>query len=317
MGHPCACVLPPRSPRCPPCLPAAIRFLSIDGVNKVRTGDGDRAAARWGQRAGGAAANPRAAASFAAHTGRSSVQQAGRQLEPCSAPQPNLAAGLRCRLFPSADPASTALPAPPCLFPPPQANSGHPGLPMGCAPMSYVLWKDFMTVDPKQPKWFNRDRFVLSAGHGSMLNYSLLHLMGYDLSVSCRLAWQFSSRSTGAALRHRAGQPRSGAAVCPAAVTRGSAVPPPHTPPHPLPLPSPPPLPPLPPARLQIEDLKQFRQWGSKCPGHPENFLTQGVEVTTGPLGQGIANGVGLATAEANLAARFNKPDAKLVDHYT
>jgi transketolase len=129
-----------------------------------------------------------------------------------------------------------------------KANSGHPGLPMGCAPMSYVLWKDFMTVDPKQPKWFNRDRFVLSAGHGSMLNYSLLHLMGYDLS---------------------------------------------------------------------IEDLKQFRQWGSKCPGHPENFLTQGVEVTTGPLGQGIANGVGLATAEANLAARFNKPDAKLVDHYT
>lgn len=129
-----------------------------------------------------------------------------------------------------------------------KANSGHPGLPMGCAPMSYVLWKDFMSVDPKQPKWFNRDRFVLSAGHGSMLNYSLLHLMGYDLS---------------------------------------------------------------------IEDLKQFRQWGSKTPGHPENFLTQGVEVTTGPLGQGIANGVGLAAAEAHLAARFNKPDMKLVDHYT
>lgn len=129
-----------------------------------------------------------------------------------------------------------------------KANSGHPGLPMGCAPMSYVLWKEFMTVDPKAPKWFNRDRFVLSAGHGSMLNYSLLHLMGYDLS---------------------------------------------------------------------IDDLKQFRQWGSKTPGHPENFLTQGIEVTTGPLGQGVANAVGLAAAEANLAARFNKPDLKLVDHYT
>jgi transketolase len=114
--------------------------------------------------------------------------------------------------------------------------------------MSYVLWKEFMTVDPKAPKWFNRDRFVLSAGHGSMLNYSLLHLMGYDLS---------------------------------------------------------------------IDDLKQFRQWGSKTPGHPENFLTQGIEVTTGPLGQGVANAVGLAAAEANLAARFNKPDLKLVDHYT
>ncbi|KAL4450011.1 hypothetical protein ABPG77_010680, partial [Micractinium sp. CCAP 211/92] len=130
-----------------------------------------------------------------------------------------------------------------------KANSGHPGLPMGCAPMSYVLWKEFMSVDPKAPKWFNRDRFVLSAGHGSMLNYSLLHLMGYD--------------------------------------------------------------------SVGIEDLKQFRQWGSKTPGHPENFLTEGVEVTTGPLGQGIANAVGLAAAEAHLAARFNKPDAKLVDHYT
>lgn len=130
-----------------------------------------------------------------------------------------------------------------------KANSGHPGLPMGCAPMSYVLWKDFMTVDPKAPKWFNRDRFVLSAGHGSMLNYSLLHLMGYE--------------------------------------------------------------------SVGIEDLKQFRQWGSRTPGHPENFLTEGVEVTTGPLGQGIANAVGLAAAEAHLAARFNKPDAKLVDHFT
>lgn len=129
-----------------------------------------------------------------------------------------------------------------------KANSGHPGLPMGCAPMSYVLWKDFLTVDPTSPKWENRDRFVLSAGHGSMLLYSLLHLTGFDLS---------------------------------------------------------------------IEDLKQFRQWGSKTPGHPENFETPGVEVTTGPLGQGVANAVGLAAAEANLAARFNKPDAKLVDHYT
>jgi transketolase N-terminal domain/subunit len=110
-----------------------------------------------------------------------------------------------------------------------KANSGHPGLPMGCAPMSYVLFKDFMTADPKDTAWLSRDRFVLSAGHGSMLHYSLLHLMGYDMG---------------------------------------------------------------------IEDLKQFRQWGSKTPGHPENFLTKGIEVTTGPLGQGIANGVGLAVAE-------------------
>eukprot|EP00887_Chlorella_sp_A99_P002496 scaffold6.g2496.t1 len=129
-----------------------------------------------------------------------------------------------------------------------KANSGHPGLPMGCAPMSYVLWKDFLNVDPSSPKWEDRDRFVLSAGHGSMLQYALMHLQGFNLS---------------------------------------------------------------------IEDLKQFRQWGSKTPGHPENFLTPGVEVTTGPLGQGIANAVGLAAAEAHLAARFNKPDAKLVDHYT
>lgn len=129
-----------------------------------------------------------------------------------------------------------------------QANSGHPGLPMGCAPMSYVLFKDFVTADPKDPKWLNRDRFVLSAGHGSMLQYSLLHLLGYDMSV---------------------------------------------------------------------EDLKQFRQWGSKTPGHPENFLTAGVEVTTGPLGQGIANAVGLALAEKHLAARYNKPGLDLVDSYT
>jgi transketolase len=130
-----------------------------------------------------------------------------------------------------------------------KASSGHPGLPMGAAPMSFVLWDRFMRYNPKNPKWFNRDRFVLSAGHGSMLQYALLYLTGFD-SVS-------------------------------------------------------------------IEDIKQFRQWGSSTPGHPENFVTAGVEVTTGPLGQGIANGVGLALAEAHLAAKFNKDDAKIVDHYT
>jgi transketolase len=130
-----------------------------------------------------------------------------------------------------------------------KAKSGHPGLPMGAAPMAFVLWDKFMRFNPKNPKWFNRDRFVLSAGHGSMLQYALLYLTGYD-SVS-------------------------------------------------------------------IEDIKQFRQWESKTPGHPENFVTAGVEVTTGPLGQGIANGVGLAMAEAHLAAKYNKPDAKIVDHYT
>jgi len=130
-----------------------------------------------------------------------------------------------------------------------KASSGHPGLPMGAAPMAFVLWDKFMRYNPKNPQWFNRDRFVLSAGHGSMLQYALLYLAGYD-SVS-------------------------------------------------------------------IEDIKQFRQWGSNTPGHPENFVTPGVEVTTGPLGQGIANGVGLALAEAHLAAKFNKPDATLVDHYT
>jgi transketolase len=130
-----------------------------------------------------------------------------------------------------------------------KAKSGHPGLPMGAAPMAFVLWDRFMRYNPKNPKWFNRDRFVLSAGHGSMLLYALLYLTGFD-SVS-------------------------------------------------------------------IEDIKQFRQWESKTPGHPENFMTEGVEVTTGPLGQGIANGVGLAMTEAHLAAKFNKPDAKIVDHYT
>jgi transketolase len=130
-----------------------------------------------------------------------------------------------------------------------KAKSGHPGLPMGAAPMAFVLWDRFLKFNPKNPKWFNRDRFVLSAGHGSMLQYALLYLTGYD--------------------------------------------------------------------SVTIEDIKQFRQWESKTPGHPENFMTPGVEVTTGPLGQGIANGVGLAIAEAHLAAKYNKPDAKIVDHYT
>ncbi|AKG23328.1 transketolase [Calothrix sp. 336/3] len=130
-----------------------------------------------------------------------------------------------------------------------KAKSGHPGLPMGAAPMAFVLFDQFMRFNPKNPKWFNRDRFVLSAGHGCMLQYALLYLTGYD--------------------------------------------------------------------SVTIEDIKQFRQWNSRTPGHPENFETAGVEVTTGPLGQGIANAVGLAMAEAHLAAKFNKPDATIVDHYT
>ncbi|MEY4806903.1 MAG: hypothetical protein RLZZ206_1292 [Cyanobacteriota bacterium] len=130
-----------------------------------------------------------------------------------------------------------------------KSNSGHPGLPMGTAPMAYALWDKVLRHNPKNPKWFNRDRFVLSAGHGCMLLYALLHLSGYD--------------------------------------------------------------------SVTIEDIKQFRQWGSKTPGHPETFETPGVEVTTGPLGQGISNAVGLAIAEAHLAASFNKPGHTLVDHYT
>ncbi|MBF2097349.1 MAG: transketolase [Gloeomargaritaceae cyanobacterium C42_A2020_066] len=130
-----------------------------------------------------------------------------------------------------------------------KAKSGHPGLPMGAAPMAFVLWDQFMRFNPKNPRWFNRDRFVLSAGHGCMLQYALLHLTGYD--------------------------------------------------------------------SVTLEDIKQFRQWESRTPGHPENFETPGVEVTTGPLGQGICNGVGLAMAEAHLAAKFNTPDCTLVDHYT
>ncbi len=130
-----------------------------------------------------------------------------------------------------------------------KSNSGHPGLPMGAAPMAYALWDRVLKHNPKNPNWFNRDRFVLSAGHGCMLLYALLHLSGYD--------------------------------------------------------------------SVTIEDIQQFRQWGSRTPGHPETFETPGVEVTTGPLGQGIANAVGLAIAEAHLAAKFNKDDVKLVDHYT
>lgn len=128
------------------------------------------------------------------------------------------------------------------------ANSGHPGLPMGAAPMAYTLWTDFMNQNPKHSKWFNRDRFVLSAGHGSMLLYGLLHLSGYDVT---------------------------------------------------------------------IDDLKNFRQWDSRTPGHPEVHHTDGVEATTGPLGQGIAMSVGMAMAEAHLAATFNKADASIIDHHT
>ena len=128
------------------------------------------------------------------------------------------------------------------------ANSGHPGLPLGNAGVAYSLWMKIMKYNPKNPDWFNRDRFVLSGGHGSMLLYTMLHLTGYDVSM---------------------------------------------------------------------EDLKSFRQWGSITPGHPENELTPGVEVTTGPLGQGFANGVGMAIAEAHLAAEFNRPGHTIVDHYT
>ena len=128
-----------------------------------------------------------------------------------------------------------------------KANSGHPGLPLDAAPMAYVLWTKIMNYNPKNPEWYNRDRFVLSAGHGSALLYSMLHLTGYD---------------------------------------------------------------------LPLDQVKNFRQWGSMTPGHPERGLAPGVEVTTGPLGQGFANGVGFAIAEAYLAARYNRPSHEVINHF-
>jgi transketolase len=129
-----------------------------------------------------------------------------------------------------------------------KANSGHPGLPMGTAAIAYTVWTRHLKINPANPEWPDRDRFILSGGHGSMLLYSLLHLTGFDLS---------------------------------------------------------------------LDELKSFRQWGSRTPGHPEYGLTPGIDATTGPLGQGLANGVGMAMAEAHLAEEFNQPDAKIVDHYT
>lgn len=129
-----------------------------------------------------------------------------------------------------------------------KANSGHPGMPMGAAPMAYSLWTNFLTVSPKNPTWINRDRFVLSAGHGSMLLYSLLHLSKFNVTM---------------------------------------------------------------------DDLKNFRQWGSKTPGHPEYGHTEGVDATTGPLGQGISMAVGMAMAERHLAATYNKDSYPIIDHYT
>ncbi len=128
-----------------------------------------------------------------------------------------------------------------------KANSGHPGMPMGCAPIAYTLFAKYMNYNPSNPKWNNRDRFILSAGHGSMLLYSMLHLTGYEVSM---------------------------------------------------------------------DDLKSFRQWGSITPGHPEYHLTPGVETTTGPLGQGFSNAVGMAISQKFLSAKFNKDDIKLIDHY-
>lgn len=129
-----------------------------------------------------------------------------------------------------------------------KANSGHPGLPMGAAAIAYTLWMRHMRYNPRNPRWPDRDRFLLSGGHGSMLLYAMFYLTGYE---------------------------------------------------------------------LPMDELKNFRQWGSRTPGHPESFLTPGVEVTTGPLGQGFGNGVGMAIAEAHLAAEFNQPGHSIVDHYT
>ena len=129
-----------------------------------------------------------------------------------------------------------------------KAHSGHPGLPLGAAPMAYVLWDRFLRHDPSNPRWFNRDRFVLSAGHGSALLYALLHVYGYDMPMS---------------------------------------------------------------------ELQRFRQWGSATAGHPEYDLDRGIEATTGPLGQGFGMGVGMALAEAHLAARYNREGFPVVDHYT
>src|SRR5471030_855184 len=129
-----------------------------------------------------------------------------------------------------------------------KANSGHPGMPMGMADIAEVLWNDFLQHNPTNPHWLNRDRFILSNGHGSMLHYALLHLAGYDLS---------------------------------------------------------------------IEDLKQFRQLYSKTPGHPEYGATPGVETTTGPLGQGLGNAVGMAIAEAVLAATYNRGVHQIINHFT
>jgi len=128
------------------------------------------------------------------------------------------------------------------------SGGGHPGLPMGAAEIGYTLFRNVLKHNPKNPNWFDRDRFVLSAGHGSMLLYSLLHLTGYDLPMS---------------------------------------------------------------------EIKKLRQWGSKTPGHPEYGHTEGVEMTTGPLGQGVSSAAGFALAEAHLAETFNKANFKIVDHYS
>ena len=129
-----------------------------------------------------------------------------------------------------------------------KANSGHPGTPMALAPLSHLLWSRFLRFNPENPHWYNRDRFVLSCGHASMLLYAQLHLAGFD---------------------------------------------------------------------LPLEEIKNFRQWKSKTPGHPEYGHTPGVETTTGPLGQGFGNAVGMAIAEAHLAAKFNRKDFRIVDHET